>query len=86
MVSSTLNISFLIAKSQLLLITLYVYCKVGGASLQHSAVYEEFAICLPGFLPSAPSLSAAGAKEGGFMRLEVHTYMLYTPMTPLVMY
>ncbi|XP_065914765.1 CCR4-NOT transcription complex subunit 1-like isoform X2 [Dysidea avara] len=44
--------------------------KVGGASLQHSAVYEEFAICLPGFLPSAPSLSAAGAKEGGFMRLE----------------
>lgn len=48
-----------------------VYCKVGGASLQHSAVYEEFAICLPGFLPSAPSLSAAGAKEGGFMRLEV---------------
>ena len=49
-----------------------VYSQVGGASLQHSAVYEEFAICLPGFLPSAPSLSAAGAKEGGFMRLEVH--------------
>ena len=48
-----------------------VYSQVGGASLQHSAVYEEFAICLPGFLPSAPSLSAAGAKEGGFMRLEV---------------
>ena len=48
-----------------------VLSQVGGASLQHSAVYEEFAICLPGFLPSAPSLSAAGAKEGGFMRLEV---------------
>ena len=32
-----------------------MFCQVGGPSQQQASVYEEFARCLPGFLPSSSS-------------------------------
>ena len=44
--------------------------QVGGPSQQQAAVYEEFARCLPGFLPSSPS---PGTKDASYGKAEVRT-------------
>ena len=47
--------------------------QVGGPSQQQAAVYEEFARCLPGFLPSSPS---PGSKDASYGKAEVRIVAL----------